>query len=444
MTVWLLVLYPLIVGAVVVGSMNTYISFSRHKKKTNGIQFNIFAVTRCAASFAWLQTWLALGASAWRQSAPSWPIWRSICMTPLIKQANGDSYDEIDYSDNPRLSLLLWWLIHCLLLGLTVSHAMMIFLLIVPVALLLAPKDLNHHVLLLTRIKKPQPSSPMWCKEESRLTERQSCRHRPPWHALSCAWGRLFLPWLDWWLRLQAWGACNVSLRWKTRRKWKGTRCWCRYWSDRLSWRVSFFYAPPPPSLMISFWPEVTSSSSSTTTTSAATLQSYVPLHSLGHPDGSHEASSLTEPLLPPANHPDNDEEQQQRPTKGPTSIGQLLDTTANVIATTEPSHTNTEPTDLATTSTNTTSRSRGTRRLLSLAAPKVLYLYAGCTILLLRLPFSLSIPYFLSTTLTAVTRGQCASANAEILALLGAGKMDAILNLWCVFFSRSRQSKHC
>jgi hypothetical protein len=45
------------------------------------------------------------------------------------------------------------------------------------------------------------------------------------------------------------------------------------------------------------------------------------------------------------------------------------------------------------------TSRLRGTSRLLQLAAPQVLYLYAGCAVLLIRLPFSLSIPHFVSTT---------------------------------------------
>jgi hypothetical protein len=52
--------------------------------------------------------------------------------------------------------------------------------------------------------------------------------------------------------------------------------------------------------------------------------------------------------------------------------------------------------TDVAATST---SRLRGTRRLLQLAAPQVLYLYAGCAILLVRLPFSLSIPHFVAST---------------------------------------------
>lgn len=45
------------------------------------------------------------------------------------------------------------------------------------------------------------------------------------------------------------------------------------------------------------------------------------------------------------------------------------------------------------------TSRLRGTRRLLKLAGPQLFYLYAGCAILLVRLPFSLSIPHFVSTT---------------------------------------------
>ncbi len=41
------------------------------------------------------------------------------------------------------------------------------------------------------------------------------------------------------------------------------------------------------------------------------------------------------------------------------------------------------------------TSRVRGTVRLLKLAQPQVLYLYIGCITLLIRLPFSLCIPHF-------------------------------------------------
>lgn len=64
------------------------------------------------------------------------------------------------------------------------------------------------------------------------------------------------------------------------------------------------------------------------------------------------------------------------------------------------------------------TSRIRGTKRLLSLAAPQVFYLYVGCAVLLLRLPFSLCIPHFVSTTLGAVSRGDFTDARTDILRL--------------------------
>jgi ABC-type multidrug transport system fused ATPase/permease subunit len=80
------------------------------------------------------------------------------------------------------------------------------------------------------------------------------------------------------------------------------------------------------------------------------------------------------------------------------------------------------------------TSRLRGTRRLLQLAAPQVLYLYAGCAILLVRLPFSLSIPHFVSTTLSALASSDWSGARHEIVWLVVMGSIDAILDFWCVF----------
>jgi ABC-type multidrug transport system fused ATPase/permease subunit len=80
------------------------------------------------------------------------------------------------------------------------------------------------------------------------------------------------------------------------------------------------------------------------------------------------------------------------------------------------------------------TSRIRGTKRLIKLAAPQVFYLYLGCAVLLVRLPFSLSIPHFVSTTLGALARGDYESARMEILLLFILGTIDAALDFWCVF----------
>jgi hypothetical protein len=80
------------------------------------------------------------------------------------------------------------------------------------------------------------------------------------------------------------------------------------------------------------------------------------------------------------------------------------------------------------------TSRIRGTRRLLKLAKPEVFYLYVGCASLLVRLPFSLSIPHFVSTTLGCIARGDFDGARREILLLFILGSIDACLDFWCIF----------
>ena len=81
-----------------------------------------------------------------------------------------------------------------------------------------------------------------------------------------------------------------------------------------------------------------------------------------------------------------------------------------------------------------TTSRVRGTRRLLQLASSQVLYLYLGCLILLIRLPFSLAIPHFVSTTLAALGQGEFNEAHREIFYLFVLGSIDAVLDFWCIF----------
>jgi len=81
------------------------------------------------------------------------------------------------------------------------------------------------------------------------------------------------------------------------------------------------------------------------------------------------------------------------------------------------------------------TSRIRGTKRLLAMAAPQVVYLYIGCIILLIRLPFSLSIPHFVSTTLGALADGEFDRAKREIIWLFVLGTIDAFLDFWCIFW---------
>ncbi len=79
-------------------------------------------------------------------------------------------------------------------------------------------------------------------------------------------------------------------------------------------------------------------------------------------------------------------------------------------------------------------SRIKGTKRLIKLAGPHTFYLYAGCIVLLIRLPFSLSIPHFVSATLAACARADFAEAKLNIFLLVALGTVDAALDFWCVF----------
>eukprot|EP00518_Triparma_eleuthera_P009007 CAMPEP_0182486682 /NCGR_PEP_ID=MMETSP1319-20130603/47516_1 /TAXON_ID=172717 /ORGANISM="Bolidomonas pacifica, Strain RCC208" /LENGTH=776 /DNA_ID=CAMNT_0024688783 /DNA_START=176 /DNA_END=2507 /DNA_ORIENTATION=- len=74
------------------------------------------------------------------------------------------------------------------------------------------------------------------------------------------------------------------------------------------------------------------------------------------------------------------------------------------------------------------------TRRLLSLAIPHRLYLYLGCLALLTRLPFSLSIPHFVSECLGALSRSDYEAARSNVLLVVVAGTIDACLDFWCVY----------
>ena len=79
-------------------------------------------------------------------------------------------------------------------------------------------------------------------------------------------------------------------------------------------------------------------------------------------------------------------------------------------------------------------SRITGTKRLIKLAGPHTFYLYAGCIVLLVRLPFSLSIPHFISETLGALARSNYSEAKMNIFLLFALGTVDAALDFWCVF----------
>jgi len=79
-----------------------------------------------------------------------------------------------------------------------------------------------------------------------------------------------------------------------------------------------------------------------------------------------------------------------------------------------------------------------GIPRLLSLAIPHRRYLYLGCTVLLLRLPFSLSIPHFVAATISSLadsaTGPDFTTAKTNIIYLAVCGTIDAVLDFWCVY----------
>lgn len=80
-----------------------------------------------------------------------------------------------------------------------------------------------------------------------------------------------------------------------------------------------------------------------------------------------------------------------------------------------------------------TSSRLRGTTRLLKLAGRESMYLWIGIVVLLIRLPFSLSIPNFVSATIGDLIDADYDGAKRNILLLFLLGSVDSVLDFWCV-----------
>jgi len=78
--------------------------------------------------------------------------------------------------------------------------------------------------------------------------------------------------------------------------------------------------------------------------------------------------------------------------------------------------------------------RLSSTSRLLLLARPERATLLIGCVVLLIRLPFSLSIPHFVASVLGDLSNGEFQSAKKSVFLLLICGSIDAALDFWCVF----------
>ena len=89
---------------------------------------------------------------------------------------------------------------------------------------------------------------------------------------------------------------------------------------------------------------------------------------------------------------------------------------------------------DEQSTSDQTTSRLRGTSRLLKLAGSESLYLWVGIVVLFIRLPFSLAIPHFVSTTIGSLIDDDYNGAKREVLLLFLIGTVDSVLDFWCIY----------
>ena len=87
------------------------------------------------------------------------------------------------------------------------------------------------------------------------------------------------------------------------------------------------------------------------------------------------------------------------------------------------------------------TSPTHGIIRLLELTKPEKKELVIGCVILMIRLPFSLSIPHFVSEVIGALNDDDFDTAKRNILDLFIAGTIDAMLDFWCVYlFGRVKE----
>jgi len=189
---------------------------------------------------------------------------------------------------------------------------------------------------------------------------------------------------------------------------------------------------------MASFWPRLVASSSSMVDNDVHREESRRPRSNdadAGGADGDGDGdgdngNGLRTPLLA-----DQDEE-----AGGGDNVSNAENSEAVIVSSNcdngeaRPAETETDTEEASVDPDHPSSRLRGTRRLISLAAPQMPYLWMGCAVLLIRLPFSLSIPHFVSTTLGALSRADYSAAKTEILLLFVMGTIDAALDFWCVF----------
>ncbi|KAF4669164.1 hypothetical protein FOL46_001581 [Perkinsus olseni] len=72
--------------------------------------------------------------------------------------------------------------------------------------------------------------------------------------------------------------------------------------------------------------------------------------------------------------------------------------------------------------------------RLLGLARTQKTLLTTGSVVLLIRLPFSISLPHFVSESIGGLMDGDVGRVKHAIILLIVCGTIDALLDFWCVF----------
>jgi len=183
--------------------------------------------------------------------------------------------------------------------------------------------------------------------------------------------------------------------------------------------------------LMASFWPQSLLQAEDTIITDNGIVSSAAAART-----SNTERNSLTEPLLAG----DTDIEASRSGMNGGDTECQDEDENSGTSTVAEPitrpsssTQEDNNPEDEGVTGF-ASSRITGTRRLIKLAAPEMFYIYLGCVVLLIRLPFSIAQPHFVSTTLGALSRQDYAAAKTEILLLFLMGIIDAALDFWVLF----------
>lgn len=168
--------------------------------------------------------------------------------------------------------------------------------------------------------------------------------------------------------------------------------------------------------LMASFWPKSIESNNDN-------------MHNAGNPGRTRCCCSKKMRLVRP-----DSLEQMEEPLLADEVGEEGGQSTSNGSPDSNNSITNTEERNEGETSAESTSRLRGTSRLLKLAGSESLYLWVGVAVLLVRLPFSLSIPHFVSTTIARLIDADFDGAKLEVLLLFLLGTVDSVLDFWCIF----------